>query len=492
MNNIDTSINSDSRTLLNKALKEIMPLINAEGGTLFLFDPNNKELVLDSAYSHDMLDLRGIRKSLGEGVSGKVVDIRSPILVTDINSDTRFNFRRNGFRHYKTNSFISIPLFTSKGLLGLMNFTDKVSGDAFSEKDLKLAVTISQYACTALESTYNFSIAKEEDFSQNERFHNILGKDEKMRKIYSLINDITKTRATVLIHGESGTGKRLIAHAVHKYNEHEREKPFVEVSCGALTDTLLESELFGHVKGAFTGAIKDKIGRFELADGGTIFLDEIDAFSPLLQVKLLRVLQDGELERVGDNHTIKIDVRVIAATNQKLEELIAAGKFRKDLFYRLNIISIEVPPLRDRKQDIPLLANDFIRKHNTHFKKRIDGFSPEALELLMNYNWPGNIRELENVVERAVILSKGNLIVPGDFPESLINFKAQVQSLEDHAKNGCQRLKHALKMPEKELILKALDSVDWNRNKAAKYLSINRTTLYKKMRHFGLLTKSKN
>jgi transcriptional regulator with PAS, ATPase and Fis domain len=289
-----------------------------------------------------------------------------------------------------------------------------------------------------------------------------------------------------LIHGESGTGKRVIAHAIHKYNEKERGKPFVEVSCGALTETLLESELFGHVKGAFTGAIKDRIGRFELADGGTIFLDEIDAFSPTLQVKLLRVLQEGELERVGDTNTLKVDVRVIAATNQNLEDLIAQGKFRKDLFYRLNIISIEIPPLRERKEDVTLLIDDFIEKHSKHTSKKIEGLSDEALSVLVNYDWPGNVRELENVIERAIILSKGPVITPRDFPETLAN-----QSAEGKLSNDL-KLKEALKSPEKDLIIKALDSVAWNRNDAAKALDINRTTLYKKMQKYGLLKDKKS
>lgn len=329
----------------------------------------------------------------------------------------------------------------------------------------------------------NIQLKEQLSVSQKERFHNIVGKDVKMQKIYTLIEAITKTRATVLINGESGTGKRLIAHAIHKYNEHERGKPFVEVSCGALTETLLESELFGHVKGAYTGAIKDRIGRFELANGGTIFLDEIDAFSTALQVKLLRVLQEGEFERVGDTHTVKVDVRVIAATNQRLEDLIAQGKFRKDLYYRLNIISIEVPPLRERKGDIPLLIEDFIIKHTSHITKKIDGLSSEALAILMNYNWPGNIRELENVIERAIILTKGPMITPEDFPEFLREIKEGVALPADNS----VKLKDALRLPEKDLIIKALESVDWNRNEAAKVLGINRTTLYKKMRRFGLL-----
>jgi len=334
----------------------------------------------------------------------------------------------------------------------------------------------------------NIKLKKQLSTTQRDHFYNIVGKSQSMQKIYTLIEAITSTRATVLIHGESGTGKRLIAHAIHKCNELERGKPFVEVSCGALTETLLESELFGHIKGAFTGAIKDKIGRFELADKGTIFLDEIDAFSSALQVKLLRVLQEGEFERVGDTKTLKVDVRVITATNQVLQELIAQGKFRNDLFYRLNIISIEIPPLRERKEDIPALIEDFIKKHSKHTSKKIESVSNEALLMLMNYNWPGNIRELENVIERAIILTKSHIIGPEDLPEFLRKLKPQDSQKEE--REGL-RLKEALKSPEKDLILKALDSVSWNRNEAASTLGINRTTLYKKMRQYGLLEKSK-
>ncbi len=325
----------------------------------------------------------------------------------------------------------------------------------------------------------NAKLKEQLSVSQIERFCDIVGKDSKMQKIYTLIEAVANTRATVLIHGESGTGKRLIAHAIHKHNEHERGKPFVEVSCGALTETLLESELFGHVKGAFTGAIKDRVGRFELANGGTIFLDEIDAFSTALQVKLLRVLQENEFERVGDTKTVKVDLRIITATNQDLQKLIAQDKFRKDLYYRLNIISIEIPPLRERKGDIPLLIEDFIKRHTGHTNKKITGISKEAVCILMDYNWPGNIRELENVIERAVILSKGLQIIPDDFPDFL--GKVEVAA----GNNSC--LKDALKLPEQELISRALDSVAWNRNEAARALGINRTTLYKKMQKFGLL-----
>ena len=336
----------------------------------------------------------------------------------------------------------------------------------------------------------NIKLKEQLSLSRKEHFNNIVGKSPSMQKIYTLIEAITSTRTTILIHGETGTGKRLIAHAIHNCNELERGKPFVEVSCGALTETLLESELFGHVKGAFTGAIKDRIGRFELSNGGTIFLDEIDAFSPALQVKLLRVLQEGEFEKVGDTKTVKVDTRVIAATNQNLADLIGQGKFRKDLFYRLNIISIEIPPLRDRKEDIPLLVDDFIKKFSKTTKRKIDSVSNEAMVTLMDYNWPGNIRELENVIERAMILSKGPVITLYDLPESLHKKVGDKAVTANGDNNGC-KLKDALREPEKDLLVKALDSVNWNRNDAAKKLGINRTTLYKKMRQLGLLKNDK-
>ena len=355
--------------------------------------------------------------------------------------------------------------------------------------DSEIKIIIERLASQRKIQEENVKLKQELSSTKKERFHEMVGKDDKMQKIYTLIEAITGTRATVLIHGESGTGKRLIAHAIHKYNEFERGKPFVEVSCGALTETLLESELFGHVKGSFTGAIKDRVGRFELADGGTIFLDEIDAFSPALQVKLLRVLQDGEFERVGDTKTVKVDVRVIAATNQNLEDLIAQGRFRKDLFYRLNVISIEVPPLRERKVDIPLLVEDFIKKHARHTNKNVVEMSDEAISILKNYDWPGNIRELENVIERAIILSKEPIVTPDVFPEFLEKVS---QSVAADLDNGSVKLKEALKTPEKELILRTLDSVNGNKSEAASILGINRTTLYKKMLKLGLLDNIKS
>jgi DNA-binding NtrC family response regulator len=321
----------------------------------------------------------------------------------------------------------------------------------------------------------------------------IIGKNHRMQKIYDLIDIISEAKTTVLIRGESGTGKRLVARAIHYTSPGADTKPFVEVSCGALSETLLESELFGHVKGAFTGAIKDRLGRFESAEGGTIFLDEIDAFSPALQMKLLRVLQDGEFERVGETKTRKANARVIAATNQDLEECIRTGEFRNDLYYRLNIISIDIPPLRERREDIPLLVENFIEKHTGQLNKKLSGIADDALQKLMSHQWPGNVRELENVIERACVLTKGPLIHVEDLPDSVFKSNAKpVEIVNSSSVNGSANgptngnLKDALRDPEKKIILDALEKSRWNKKEAAALLGINRTTLYKKLSYYGI------
>ena len=324
-------------------------------------------------------------------------------------------------------------------------------------------------------------------------FHNIIGQSLKMQKIYTLIETIANTNATVLIQGESGTGKRLIAQAIHANDLARRDKPFIEVSCGALPETLLESELFGHIKGSFTSAVKDREGRFQLANGGTIFLDEIDTFVPSLQVKLLRVLQSGEFERVGDTKTAKVNVRVIAATNQDLSEAIKKGMFREDLYYRLHVISINVPPLRERKEDIPLLVQHFLDICNQRGNKKIAGVSKEAMDILAGYNWPGNIRELENIIERAVILAQGDAITKEELPDYLQAKETELASVavSNNKEGNGKLLKEALRNPEREIIRSALEQSGWNRKKTAENLGINRTTLYNKMKKYGLLDRDR-
>ncbi|MFH1062124.1 MAG: sigma-54 dependent transcriptional regulator [Candidatus Omnitrophota bacterium] len=320
------------------------------------------------------------------------------------------------------------------------------------------------------------------------RFHTVLGKDPQMQRIYTMIESLADTPSTVLICGESGTGKRVIAQAIHQADRVRCVQPFVEISCGALPETLLESELFGHVKGAFTGAIKDRAGRFELANGGTLLLDEIDTCSPSLQVKLLRVLEEGAYERVGDVQTLKSDVRIIAATNQNLEELVQRRGFRGDLFWRLNVININLPPLRERVGDIPLLVEHFLQKYNLMRANRsggiIDKVSEQAMVALMRYTWPGNIRELENTVERSCILVKGNTIELNDLPDSIRNNGNHKKEIINEQPS--YSLKNALKPPEKDILIEALDRTNWNCTRTAAYLGINRTTLYNKMKLYGI------
>jgi len=316
-------------------------------------------------------------------------------------------------------------------------------------------------------------------------FSAMIGQSAKMQNVYRTIDSVASTNATILITGESGTGKGLVAKAIHESDVNRKSQPFVEVSCGALSEMLLESELFGHVKGAFTGAIKDKEGRFEFAEGGTIFLDEIDAFSPNLQVKLLKVLQDGEFERVGDNKSRKTNARIIVATNRKLSELVSSGAFREDLYYRVNVISIQMPPLRERKEDIEMLVDHFVKQYAKVNNKKVKSISKEVLKLFKDYNWPGNIRELENALEGAVIMAKTEVINHWDMPHGeKLKSSAVAIKLSDE-----KTLKKAVEEPEKEHIISVLNDCNWNRNKAAAALGVNRTTLYNKMKKYNIADK---
>ena len=320
----------------------------------------------------------------------------------------------------------------------------------------------------------------------NEKFslQNIVGHDYKMQKMFDLIESVADTRTTVLILGESGTGKTMTARAIHQLSN-RRDRPFVEVACGALPDNLLESELFGHVQGAFTGASHDKEGKFLQADGGTIFLDEIATASPSLQVKLLRVLQDREFEAVGGSKTHKVDVRLILATNSDLEEAVEKGEFRQDLYYRINVITMTQPPLRERIGDIPLLVEHYLSMFNEQTGKSLEGFDDSAVQLLQQYSWPGNVRELVNVVERSVVLTKNRRVTAQDLPESLLAEQQNLSNVGGRLSSG-NSLKAALANPERQLIMEALEANGWNRQNTARMLGINRTTLYKKMKRYNI------
>ena len=314
---------------------------------------------------------------------------------------------------------------------------------------------------------------------------NIIGTSQAIQKIFSLIEKVADTDSTVLVNGPSGTGKELIARAIH-YDSSRSDKPLVIINCGAIPEALLESELYGHEKGSYTGAHKARVGRFELANGGTIFLDEIGEMSPSLQVKLLRVLQDQRFERVGGTKTVHVDVRIIAATNKNLTAAINDGTFREDLYYRLNVIPIKVPPLTQRRSDIPLLINHFLKKFQKGQKNKIEGFSTEASDALMEYNWPGNIRELENVVKRITILCENEIADFTDLPEHIQQFSLSAQDNEGFIFEEGLSLDKAVKNYERKLILGAMEKSDGVKTKAAKLLKIKRTTLVEKIKKQNL------
>ncbi len=310
------------------------------------------------------------------------------------------------------------------------------------------------------------------------KFENIVGKTPAMKKVFELVESVAPTRSTVLIYGESGTGKELIARAIH-INSTRKDGPFVRVNCAALPEGLIESELFGHEKGAFTGALRQTRGRFEMADGGTLLLDEISEIPTGLQAKLLRVLQEREFERVGSGYTIKVDVRLIATTNRNLQDEIKKGRFREDLYFRLNVVKLEMPSLRDRKEDIPLLAAHFIGRYAAENGKKIDGISPRAMTLLNDYGWPGNVRELENFIERATVMAPSNILMPNDFPKELV--LGHAVPAEDRIRSGM-----TVHTAEKLLILKTLEAVEGNKTKAAELLGITSRTLRNKLDEYGL------
>jgi Nif-specific regulatory protein len=381
----------------------------------------------------------------------------------------------------QTNSVLCVPLIMTGRTLGVIYLDSNEPDVRFSEDDLQLVSAIASIAAVAIENARHFEWLE----SENQRLiadvgieHNMVGESQMMRRVYQFIARVAPTDATVLISGESGTGKELAARAIHQ-NSTRAGMPFIAVNCAALTESLLESELFGHEKGAFTGALAQHKGRLEIADGGTLFLDEIGELSPSLQVKLLRVLQEREFERVGGSRTIKVDIRLLTATNRNLEELIAAGSFRQDLFYRLNVLEVEMPSLRQRSEDIPLLANYFAIKYGEKCNRKVLGISPEAQKFLVLYDWPGNVRELENTIERAVVLGTTERILVEDLPEAIL------ESETPAAPTG-SRYHEALAETKKHLIVESVNQAKGNYTEAAKLLGVHPNYLHRLIRNLKL------
>jgi transcriptional regulator with GAF, ATPase, and Fis domain len=381
---------------------------------------------------------------------------------------------------HAVHSLLCVPLVSVDKAIGLI-YLDTANPDIrFTEDDLHLVTAIAGVTSMAVES------ARQVEWlgSENRRLraevnldHDMVGESPRMRDIYSLIERVAVTDSTVLIFGESGTGKELAARAIHR-NSPRRERPFVAINCAALTETLLESELFGHERGAFTGAIAMKRGQLEMANGGTIFLDEMGEISPALQAKLLRVLQERDFMRVGGTRTIPLDIRILAATNKNLQKATKDGTFREDLYYRLNVVSITMPPLRDHKEDIPLLAGYFAAKYAEKCNRRVLGISPDARTILTQYDWPGNIRELENAIERAVVLGSSGMILPEDLPETL--HETPAQSLRSSTYH------EAVRQLKRQLILTAMDQSEGKFTEAARLLGVHANYLHRLIRNLDL------
>jgi len=441
-------------------------------------------------YAHGLSDAereRG-RYKLDEGITGRVVTSGKPVVVPEVSKEPLFLNRTRKRTPSQEESFICVPIKDRRKTIGAFSITYPFKADRGYDAAVKLLSIVASMISQSLRLAHmveqeRAQLADENallkrELQQKYDFRNIVGASKEMRDVYEQIAQVAPSHTTVLIRGESGTGKELAAHAIH-YNSPRNAKPFVKVNCAALPESLIESELFGHEKGAFTGAVARKRGRFELAEGGTLFLDEIGDLSPAIQVKLLRVLQEREFERVGGIETVRVNVRLIAATNVELEQAVQDGRFRSDLYYRLNVFSIYLPPLRERKTDIVLLADHFLEKYGRQNGKRIKRISTPAIDMLVSYHWPGNVRELENVIERSTLVCEGSVIHGHNLPPSL-------QTAEGSGTVTRMSLDQAVNAFEKDLIQDVLKTARGNRARAARMLDTTERILGYKVKKYGI------
>jgi transcriptional regulator with GAF, ATPase, and Fis domain len=481
---VSTTINSirGLDDLLERLLELLFELVPAQRGAILLTNEGSFETSL--VFGLD----RARGKDQAVTVSRTIVKqvLRDGVALLSSDAAVEPSLATESLIAARAHSVMCVPLVNFQRTLGALYLDTTFARDQFNREHLQLVAAIAGIAAVAIENARQFEWLE----TENERLladvnieHNMIGEGAAMQRVYHFISKLAPTASTVLICGESGTGKELAARAIHR-NSKRAQKPFMAVNCAALNESLLESELFGHEKGSFTGAFAQKKGRLEVADGGTVFLDEIGELTPLLQVKLLRVLQEREFERVGGTVTIQVDLRLIAATNKNLEEAIEAGEFRQDLYYRLNVVSFEMPPLRERREDIMLIANYFADKYGTRCNRKLKGFSAEARACLTAYEWPGNVRELENAIERAVVLGTTDLILPEDLPEVVLESELSPTST--------LRYHEAVTQTKKEIILRAIDEAKGNYTEAAKLLGVHPNYLHRLIRNLNLKEQLKN
>jgi len=470
---LDESI--DLRDVVGPLLQSIADNTGMVRGTLTLVNRETEEIYIETAHGLSQSQQERGRYRPGEGVTGKVIQTGRAAVIPRISEEPTFLDRTGARKQQKESiSFICVPIKLGAETIGALS-VDRLFADSVSlSEDLRLLTIIASMIAQAVRMRQSAIQERQKLIAENRRLQdelkdrfrpaNIIGNSRSMQQVYDLIAQVAKSDATVLIRGESGVGKELVASAIH-YNSLRSSKPFIKVNCAALPETVIESELFGHEKGAFTGAVTQRKGRFELADGGTIFLDEIGDLAPMMQVRLLRVLQEREFERVGGTDTIKVDVRVITATNRDLEAAMADNSFRQDLYYRLNVFPVHIPPLRERRTDILDLSNFFVEKYSKATHKNVRRISTPAIDMLCSYHWPGNVRELENCIERAVLLTTDDVLHGHHLPPTLQTAEASGTVLKETLDGALERL-------ERELIIEALKNTRGNKAKAAESLGI--------------------
>ncbi|MGQ9630848.1 MAG: sigma-54 interaction domain-containing protein [bacterium] len=472
----------DLDEVLTRIMQFATKIVGAEVSSLLLLNKrtNKLQFLVAVGETEDKIKEIGVM-DVGVGIAGIVAKTGEPLSIADAKSDPRHYKEIDRQIGFETKSILCVPMKLRGEVIGVVEVINKIDGDAFTHDDMILLIAFANQAAVAIENATLYGRINTENRVLREALeskYTLIGQSPKMQEIYKLIDRVASFSTTVLLLGESGTGKELVAHAIHNRSP-RRDKPFVCVNCAALAENLLESELFGHEKGAFTGAISRKIGKFEAADGGTIFLDEIGELSPALQAKLLRVLQERAFERVGGNKTIEVDVRVIAATNKDLERAVAERAFREDLYYRINVIPIKLPPLREHKEDIPLLVEYFLDKYSRETNKVVERVSPEAMKLLMEHDWQGNVRELANVIERAVVLSNGSEILPEHLP-----MRPKSESPKE-IKVGLH-LEEAQNAFRRQYITETLLHTGGNQSEASRILGIQRTYLSRLIREMKI------
>jgi len=474
---ISALINSnygDATSLLTQILESAMRLTEGESSSLLILDRDSGKLRFEIALGPKGRDVKKFLLNPGEGIAGWVAMHGRALSVNDTDTDSRFAADISKSIGYPTYSILAVPMKVREETVGVIEILNKRQKKYFTQDDLRWLELFSVQAALAIDNARYLERARDElhylrdQVRADKGWHNLIAQSPLILEKLDLIDRVAKTDSSVLILGESGVGKELFAEQVHLKSARSG-RAFVRVNCAALPEGLLESELFGHVKGAFTDAVQDRKGRFELADGGTIFLDEIGDLPLKLQAKLLRVLQQRTFERVGSSDPVTVDVRIVAATNRDIEALVESGGFRSDLYYRLNVLPLHVPPLRQRKEDIPALADCFLKKFSRETNKRFAGFTEAAMELMLSYSWPGNVRELENAVERAVVIAKDTRIGARD----LLLGAGAADTDEYKGKS----LKDALSIFKRHFIRKALEDNKWNQTETAKVLDIQRTYL---------------